>query len=143
MRKYYNEFNEDYERGYRAGRREALRNLNEIKFTDADAFIKEYPFLKDYKEVYSKVFKIAKKYGFVFDVDREGHFCLNDGSHKPNVDMVFTHESFGKPQIGFGINIESSCNIYKEEDMKKVENTISQISEAVEFMKEVYSKVKF
>lgn len=57
--------------------------------------------------------------------------------------MVFTHESFGKPQIGFGINIESSCNIYKEEDMKKVENTISQISEAVEFMKEVYSKVKF
>lgn len=29
MRKYYNEFNEEYERGYRAGRREALRRLDE------------------------------------------------------------------------------------------------------------------
>lgn len=38
MRKYYNDFNEEYERGYEAGRRAAMRNLDESY--DLDKFEK-------------------------------------------------------------------------------------------------------
>lgn len=61
MRKYYDDFNEDYERGYKDGRREALRRLDESKDVDLDKLER---FLKSNKGIFSYKKDIDEDYNY-------------------------------------------------------------------------------
>ena len=89
MRKYYDETNEEYERGYSAGRREALRCLDESNskiFTVDEVNEILYKMSKKYKYFYPR----EKKNGFITlqsDFNSSGLYFFierdrnKDGSH--------------------------------------------------------------
>ena len=79
MRKYYNNFNEDYELGYEKGRRDALRELRESA-DDIDSIVGKYGFFHDKSDRKSvKIYAIAPYAPYV-DITllkpSEGHSSL-------------------------------------------------------------------
>ena len=64
MRKYYDDFNEEYERGYRAGRREALR-LDESKSSDEDIIVALKGFRYFYQQFVAFLPELKQRFGFI------------------------------------------------------------------------------
>ena len=130
MRKYYNEFNEEYERGYRAGRREALRESK-------DDFL-------SFEEVNDIIFKTAKKYGLkatrhnskeLYSINIEHVGNLHFYSDKDLTSMDLTERS-----IVCTVSIEGAFNSgSNEKDIRRFADKIKQINAILNVWKELDS----
>ena len=81
MRKYYDETNEEYERGYRAGRREALRNLDESNNK-----------VLTVEEVNDIIRKMSKKYKYFYPGEQQNGFLTLNADLKSSGGLYFYPE---------------------------------------------------